>query len=524
MLAWALVRADDEAPARKKQELPPDLQRISADAGGFVSVRVADLWDSDLVKPSREKMGDELTRAEQQFRAGFGVSLSDIDRVTLVLVTPLPDAREEPLTVVVTRKPYDRDKILGALGKAEEQTVEEQTLYVGDGQALQLIDKRTFAVGPVNTMRRFLQAPPRREGPLGEALRRAADKHAVVAGLNCTRLSRLLDEELGGDARHYRELLRPLFRSESVLFVSDVGEQVRISAEASFARESDARVAVKAAGGMQLVLLGMLDPALREMQQQKDLAVVSKQLRQLQAALREAPIEQHGSSINLSAQVRVDPELASILTEIPQRVRRQAMMAQSQNNLKQIAIAMHNYNDTYGKLPTQALYGKDGKPLLSWRVAILPFIEQQNLYQQFHLDEPWDSEHNKKLLETMPKTYASPADPKGTAEHRTHYLGFHGPGAFFEGKQANRIPASFPDGTSNTIMIVEASDSVPWTKPADISFDPDKELPKIGGLAPGGFLAALCDGSTRLVSKKVSKQTLKWAIIANDGQVLGPDW
>jgi hypothetical protein len=124
----------------------------------------------------------------------------------------------------------------------------------------------------------------------------------------------------------------------------------------------------------------------------------------------------------------------------------------------------------------------------------------------------------------MPKTYASPSDPKGGAEHRTHYLGFHGPGAFFEGKQANRIPASFPDGTANTIMVVEASDSVPWTKPEDIPFDPDKELPKIGGLYAVGFLAALCDGSVRVVGKGVSKQTLKWAIIANDGNPLGPDW
>jgi len=79
---------------------------------------------------------------------------------------------------------------------------------------------------------------------------------------------------------------------------------------------------------------------------------------------------------------------------------------QSNNNLKQIAIAFHQYHDTYKSLPLHAIYSKDGKtPLLSWRVAILPFIEQDALYKQFKLDEPWDSEHNKKLIPLMPRIY-----------------------------------------------------------------------------------------------------------------------
>src|SRR5262249_46508298 len=67
---------------------------------------------------------------------------------------------------------------------------------------------------------------------------------------------------------------------------------------------------------------------------------------------------------------------------------------QSINNLKEIALAMHNRHDTYGFLPASAIYSKNGKPLLSWRVELLPFLDQQELYRQFHLDEPWDSEHN----------------------------------------------------------------------------------------------------------------------------------
>ncbi|MBV9126015.1 MAG: DUF1559 domain-containing protein, partial [Planctomycetes bacterium] len=80
------------------------------------------------------------------------------------------------------------------------------------------------------------------------------------------------------------------------------------------------------------------------------------------------------------------------------RVRRSNERIQSINNLKQIALAFHSMNDTYNFMPPAAICGKDGRPLLSWRVAILPYIEQQNLYNQFRLDEPWDSPTNKKLL------------------------------------------------------------------------------------------------------------------------------
>ena len=80
---------------------------------------------------------------------------------------------------------------------------------------------------------------------------------------------------------------------------------------------------------------------------------------------------------------------------------------------------MHNYDSTHGSLPPHAIYGKDGKPLLSWRVLILPYIEEQALYEQFHLDEPWDSPHNEPLLRQIPRCYRSPLDG-GSAEGLTN--------------------------------------------------------------------------------------------------------
>src|SRR5207253_463406 len=126
----------------------------------------------------------------------------------------------------------------------------------------------------------------------------------------------------------------------------------------------------------------------------------------------------------------------------------------------------------------------------------------------FKLDEPWDSEHNKKLIPLMPSIYADPRG-KNKGDGMTYYQVFVGPGSVFEpfirggpGARTNALmPADIPDGTSNTIMAVEAGKPVIWTKPDDLPFHPDKALPKLGGLFPDGFHAALCDGSVRFIRR-----------------------
>ncbi len=115
------------------------------------------------------------------------------------------------------------------------------------------------------------------------------------------------------------------------------------------------------------------------------------------------------------------------------------------NNLKQIGLAMHAYHDSYKGFPSAAIYSKDGKPLLSWRVAILPFIEEGNLYNQFKLDEPWDSEHNLKLLDKMPKTYGPIGNNKDD-KTKTYYRVFTGPNTVFDGKNKTRLQ-NILDGT-----------------------------------------------------------------------------
>ena len=184
---------------------------------------------------------------------------------------------------------------------------------------------------------------------------------------------------------------------------------------------------------------------------------------------------------------------------------------------------MHNYEGTHGRLPPAVVYGENGRPLLSWRVLLLPFIEEGELFRQFKLDEPWDSPHNIRLLPKMPRTYfpfdgSSPPEP-----NTTFYQVFVGKGTAFEGREGLKLKDDFPNGTSITFLIVEAGSAVPWTKPEDIAYDERMPLPKLGGLFKGSFRAALVDGSVRYVLDETKESTLRTVIVRN-GEKPGNDW
>lgn len=215
-------------------------------------------------------------------------------------------------------------------------------------------------------------------------------------------------------------------------------------------------------------------------------------------------------------------ELALLTKDPISRVRDAANRTKSANNMKQIGLAFHNYCDVNGSFPTGTMT-KDGKPGLSWRVLLLPYIEEEQLFKKFNLDEPWDSPNNIKLLEQMPKIYES---PRVTCKKKgfTVYQGFGGEDALFN-PGVKRTFANIPDGTSNTIMTFENSVAVPWTAPMNVEIDPKKDLPDFGKAYGGRIQVGMCDGSVRLIDlKKVKPETFKAAITTSGGEVLGSDW
>ena len=218
---------------------------------------------------------------------------------------------------------------------------------------------------------------------------------------------------------------------------------------------------------------------------------------------------------------------AKPIAEMARAARESSLRAQNMNNLRQLAIAMHNFHSAMNAFPPQALTDKTGKRLLSWRVLILPYLDQQELYQQFHLDEAWDSPHNLALLEKMPNQYRSAGDPKGEQVKPGHTR-------FVAPLTANSIfgkpglPPRFEkifDGTSNTILLVNATPSaaVPWTKPDDLVVDAANPLAGLVGEGQSSLLTVFADGSVQTFSAKIDPETLKALLSQDGGEVIAPE-
>jgi prepilin-type processing-associated H-X9-DG protein len=195
----------------------------------------------------------------------------------------------------------------------------------------------------------------------------------------------------------------------------------------------------------------------------------------------------------LSSTIIVPSILIALLLPAVQAAREAARRAQCTNNLKQIALAMHSYESTHGVLPPAAIYDKDGKPLLSWRVLILPELGQKGLFDKFHLDEPWDSPNNKPLINLAPPTFHCPSDP-GPTDSATYQV-IVDPRTIFTGNPTGIRVAEIKDGTANTILVAEAADAVPWTKPEDLSLESSSPTLGLGSRHPGGFNGSMADGS-----------------------------
>jgi len=201
-------------------------------------------------------------------------------------------------------------------------------------------------------------------------------------------------------------------------------------------------------------------------------------------------------------------KLLAALKPAVEEARNAARQAESANSLRQIGMAMLTYEEKHKRLPAAATYDANGKPLLSWRVQILPFLGQEKLYEQFHLNEPWDSEHNRKLIDQMPDIFRSPA-AKLKEKGRTTYVVPVGKDTVFSGREG--VALKDIKNPSGTILAVEADGehAVIWTKPDDLPFDPEKPTQGLAGPYQGGFLALLCDGHVEFVSNKQEAKTLR---------------
>jgi hypothetical protein len=224
--------------------------------------------------------------------------------------------------------------------------------------------------------------------------------------------------------------------------------------------------------------------------------------------------------------VALDVTKLSTLVGVPFRGSRENYRKrQCIHNLMTLALAMHNYHSAHNTFPPAFSRDKQGKPLLSWRVLVLPYLDAKDLYDQFHLDEPWDSPHNKALISKMPRNYACPtSSPALAAAGKTTYLTPRGKATIFPGGEGVKLQ-DITDGTTVTLMVLDVPDdrAVIWTKPDDweTGAAPSKDV--LSGKHPSGNPAAFGDGSVRSFSKKLTDATFRALLTRNGGEVIPRD-
>ena len=229
------------------------------------------------------------------------------------------------------------------------------------------------------------------------------------------------------------------------------------------------------------------------------------------------------SPVHVQSGLAVSAVLGGMMVPAIQKVRDAADRMTSQNNLKQIGLALHNYYGAMGAFPPAVVRDKNGKALYSWRVLILPYLEQDVIYKNWKKDEPWDSPHNKPLSDVVLKVYTLPGNPDGIS-NRTPYRVFIGKGTGFEelkGQPSKGIRfADITDGTTNTIAVVEATETVPWAKPEELDFVAGKALPPLGPPWRDEFNALLFDATVRFIPKTIKPQSLQAMITRNGGEIV----
>jgi hypothetical protein len=507
------------ALAQKAEAKPPaDLARIPAKGVFLVSVRPADLWEGELAKGVRAKLGKTEEELAKEVEREMGLPPAALERLTFVLAQPRAN---DPVLFARANRALDRRAFLKKLipgGKDEQH--DGHDYFAGERRAAVMLGEREYVFGIKGDIQSLLKTEAgKATAGLAPALALAAKKHSLVVGVNPQALAGL-DANLPEEAAPFKPLLKALWGTVTL----DVGAKTAGKLHLVFDTPGDAtdgQKAIDTARTMGVTLLGQGIDALDQDKAEGMKAIVAL-LSDVRESLKVSKVERDGKVVKAGVEVKVDTaKIGPLAATMAIKLRDARGRAQSSNNLKQIGLAMHNYLDQNGAFPAHAIYDKDGKPGLSWRVQLLPYLDQKELYDQFKLNEPWDSAHNKKLIEKMPAVFRAPNNlakkPGGT-----FIQGFFGKGAFFEGKTGVRI-ADITDGTSNTIMVVEGGKEVPWTKPEDINFDADKKLPKLGGVFPEGFNAGFADGSVRFMSKSIKEETLKMYITRNGGEVIPAD-
>jgi hypothetical protein len=573
-LAAALVAL--AAPARSAE--PAAAKVLTPDARGYLHVRVADVWNADVAKQLRTFAANAGPDLLAEFDSRFYPAPSDIESFTVVLFDlkfrdELPIGRptdKTPVWVITSKKPLNRAELVKTLAKGGKTRTHGGKEYLFDEAnwaGILVLDENSYAYASEDSITALIDrlAKPA-SSPLATTFTREADKHPVTLGVNVTGLA-TPDVTKGAPPE-----LQPLLKAKTAVVALDLKPKTAVSATLEFATEADAKDGLKAAQEAVQFGRGQIGQALLFVEQKAKgepgkppmgiqafpetvgLILAAAGLKQLDGLLGAMPLVQKGTSVQ--AALELDSLLPGgstaigiatvagaigLATEMGPRliVSGDYEWTERERNLNALARAIEKYHKDKGHYPPPAILDKNGKPILSWRVAILPYMDNawinndeptvkgviingpKDLYNLFKLDEPWDGPNNKKLISKMPSLYRAPYSVISYSQSnigKTLTLAVVGKGAIFD--PAKKVTdGDVRDGLKQTLLLLaleEQGQAVYWTKPADIELTADGKLPADAPNFHKRFAVVYADASAHTLQNGLETKTLL-GIVTRDG-------
>lgn len=532
--------------AHPRDDRPLFTRFIGPHSLGFLHIRTGDLLRADVVKAVLEKLPDVRGQLSSILKDGFFFPLEDIDSISMMIDMPTivngePRDSRPPYVVIRSSKPMNFDAIKADWGK------NSRTIMIGKYEMVaaknrgiaRLDDHHLFLALDVynhhsedDIKNRWLlhfamletpQEVP--EGLKGSVNLAMTSKHQAVGGFA---LSKELSEAMEPFLQRIPPTMAPFkalgkVRSATVMLNYDASAEndLQLKLLAQFPDNSAAKAGM---GAMKFgIAAGKIAINSVPRNTNKDViemtGFMSKQLDLFK-------VDTVDSQLIVNYGTNTKAILPALLTTA-ERVRYAAQRTISSSNMRQQMIAMHNYHNDYNRLPPMCTV-KNGKPLHSWRVLMLPYLELDNIYKQLKIDEPWDSAHNLKIFESMPtpSVYLHP-EKRDAASRMTYYKVFYSkpgnkPGAVFGMDSKLTLgQLTVQDGTSNTIGIIEAGPPVLWYKPEDIEFDHDAPLPKLISPWKNNLVeVSFMDASIRSFSLDGNPEIWRALITRNGGEAV----
>lgn len=475
------------------------------------------------IRPQRIAAGKRMVLAPLEVATAAGLEHVGIDplkivRFDVLIGFPGP-AGPQAGAVVQLSEPFDIGDLNPQLldGQGLQRDGEFEFLAAPDPNFIyHQVDPRTFILG-TKIFAKQMVAPRTQPGKVASLIKQVKTEHDALAIVSIETLRPLI---LGMLDRQMQQLPPSLAQdAQTIIETTDfaalgvnISDEERVQLVLAGASDDDTdRLERAIARSMEFALETFVTEFKNQFADPSPTATsVRSYVDRLSAALagKMAPVRK-GNALVLDVaefqSVAVIGTLTGLLLPAVQSAREAARRMQSSNNLKQIGLAFHNFHDAYRSFPAAAGLDDDSKPMLSWRVALLPFLEEARLYEEFHLDEPWDSDHNIKLLERMPSVYHHPSRP--TKPGYTVYQVPLSDKSLLRQTEPTKIQ-EITDGTSNTILALEtaAEAAVPWTAPQDYEIDEDN--PGLNLFTNAITQMLFGDGSVHTISEGVDSEVL----------------